>query len=75
MKEATEWVDTNGQSATADELDEKLADRSLANCMVIAQTKNHLTKSCRLQRGLSCSWVQYILLEGRSGMIDDLLYK
>jgi len=26
VKEATEWVDANGQSATADELDEKLAE-------------------------------------------------
>ena len=26
VKEATEWVDINGQSATADELDEKLAE-------------------------------------------------
>ena len=25
VKEATEWVDSNGQTATADELDEKLA--------------------------------------------------
>jgi len=26
VKEATEWIDSNGQSATADELDEKLAE-------------------------------------------------
>jgi len=26
VKEATEWVDSNGQTATADELDEKLAE-------------------------------------------------
>jgi len=26
VKEATEWIDTNGQSASADELDEKLAE-------------------------------------------------
>jgi len=26
VKEATEWVDINGQTATSDELDEKLAE-------------------------------------------------
>jgi endoplasmic reticulum chaperone BiP len=29
VKDATEWIDSNGQSATADELDEKLAGSSI----------------------------------------------